>query len=193
MTNDALTPGQLADALDYFWNAAIGEAHNKQDNTGFAVISCIAEGLRAISMRLQELSASPAAANARSCTCHPSEAPQPCAEKYAFSECIAAAPTPPVQPASDEPVAWQWRSRIKGGAWYAWENGLYGAPIPTFLEIEERPLYTRPQPAKEVVEALAKAREALEIIAGKRQCVDNLMSNVDVANAALASLSQEQG
>ena len=44
-----------------------------------------------------------------------------------------------------------------------------------------------------IVEALAKAREALEIIAGKRQCVDNLMSNVDVANAALASLSQEQG
>lgn len=28
-------------------------------------------------------------------------------------------------------------------------------------------------------------REALEIIAGKRQCIDNLMSNVDVARAAL--------
>lgn len=31
----------------------------------------------------------------------------------------------------------------------------------------------------------ARLREALEIIAGKRQCIDNLMSNVDVARAAL--------
>jgi len=29
---------------------------------------------------------------------------------------------------------------------------------------------------------------ALEIIAGERQCVDNLMSNVDIARAALAKL-----
>lgn len=28
----------------------------------------------------------------RSCTCHPSEAPYPCAKKYAFSECVAATP-----------------------------------------------------------------------------------------------------
>jgi len=28
-------------------------------------------------------------------------------------------------------------------------------------------------------------REALEVIAGKRQCLDNLMSNSDVARAAL--------
>ena len=32
----------------------------------------------------------------------------------------------------------------------------------------------------------AELRVALEIIAGRRQCIDNLMSNVDVANAALA-------
>jgi hypothetical protein len=25
------------------------------------------------------------------CTCHPSEAPQPCQHKYAFSECVVAA------------------------------------------------------------------------------------------------------
>jgi len=31
----------------------------------------------------------------------------------------------------------------------------------------------------------ARLREALEIIAGRRQCLDNLMSNVDVACAAL--------
>lgn len=31
----------------------------------------------------------------------------------------------------------------------------------------------------------ARLRHALEIIAGRKQCVDNLMSNVDVARAAL--------
>jgi hypothetical protein len=33
---------------------------------------------------------------------------------------------------------------------------------------------------------IARLREALEIIAGQRQCLDNLMSNQDVARAALA-------
>jgi len=97
---------------------------------------------------------------------------------------------------SDEPVAWQWRYRTIGksiGEWTEWSDGRAPKTIGSSYEVEERPLYTRPQPAKEVVEALEKAREALEIIAGKRQCVDNLMSNADVANAALASLSQEQG
>ncbi len=37
-------------------------------------------------------------------------------------------------------------------------------------------------------EALVRAREALEIIAGKRQCRDNLMGNADVANAVLPIL-----
>lgn len=39
------------------------------------------------------------------------------------------------------PVAWQWRSRFKGAAWDAWENGRYGEPIPPFMDVEERPLY----------------------------------------------------
>jgi hypothetical protein len=43
-----------------------------------------------------------------------------------------------------EPVAHQWRSRIKGGAWDAWENGRYGQTPPPFMEIEERPLYASP-------------------------------------------------
>ena len=30
-----------------------------------------------------------------------------------------------------------------------------------------------------------RLREALEIIAGKRQCINNLMSNVEIAEAAL--------
>ena len=37
-------------------------------------------------------------------------------------------------------------------------------------------------------EALRLAREAMEIIAGKRQCLDNLMGNTDVALAALAAI-----
>ena len=43
-----------------------------------------------------------------------------------------------------EPVAWQWRTRIKGGAWDAWENGRFGQPVPPFMDVEERPLYARP-------------------------------------------------
>lgn len=37
-------------------------------------------------------------------------------------------------------------------------------------------------------EALRIAREAFEIIAGRRQCIDNLMGNIDVAHAALAAI-----
>ena len=39
-------------------------------------------------------------------------------------------------------------------------------------------------------EVARRQREALEIIAGKRQCIDNLMGNVDVAEAALALLRE---
>ena len=38
----------------------------------------------------------------------------------------------------------------------------------------------------------AKLREALEIIAGKRQCVDSTMSNVDVARAALLTTTGDK-
>jgi len=34
--------------------------------------------------------------------------------------------------------------------------------------------------------------EALEIIAGERQCVDNLMSNEDIARAALAAAKESK-
>lgn len=44
--------------------------------------------------------------------------------------------------------------------------------------------------------AFATMRSALEMIAGKRQCLDNLMSNADIAISALANtgraLAQEQ-
>ena len=37
-----------------------------------------------------------------------------------------------------------------------------------------------------------RLREALEIIAGDRPCLDNLMGNVDVAREALAKLKGEE-
>lgn len=49
-----MDPEILADALDCFWNAAIGAAHEKQDSTVFAVVGCIAEGVQAVSNRLRE-------------------------------------------------------------------------------------------------------------------------------------------
>lgn len=52
-----------------------------------------------------------------------------------------------------EPVAWQWRSRIKGGAWDAWESGRYGQEIPPFMEVEEGPLYAAPPAPAVVVKA----------------------------------------
>jgi multidrug resistance efflux pump len=38
---------------------------------------------------------------------------------------------------------------------------------------------------KEAADEIERLRAALEIIAGRRQCLDNLMGNVDVARAAL--------
>lgn len=50
----ALTAADLADAFGCFWNAAIGDAHTKQDSTAFAVIGSMAEGFAAIERRLHE-------------------------------------------------------------------------------------------------------------------------------------------
>jgi hypothetical protein len=50
---------------------------------------------------------------------------------------------------------------------------------------------TTPRTYHEIIEALRaeneRLREVLEIISGKRQCLDNLMSNQDIARAALQS------
>lgn len=45
---------EIADALDCFWNAAIGAAHERQSSTAMDVASVMAEGIAAISTRLKE-------------------------------------------------------------------------------------------------------------------------------------------
>lgn len=64
---------------------------------------------------------------------------------------------------SGEPVAWQWRSRIKGGVWDAWEYGRHGAEVPPFMDVEERTLYTTPPAPNEPVPASGgvEAEEAI--------------------------------
>lgn len=54
----ALTAEDLAEALECFWNAAIGEAHQQQE--GMATASMMATGLSAVALRLRELSAASA-------------------------------------------------------------------------------------------------------------------------------------
>lgn len=49
-----LTVAVLADAFSCFWNAAIGDAHQRQDSTAFAVIASMAEGFAAVERRLRE-------------------------------------------------------------------------------------------------------------------------------------------
>ncbi len=50
---EPLTKADLAEALDCFWNAAIGAAHREQAGMSFA--SIMAEGLAAVAERLREL------------------------------------------------------------------------------------------------------------------------------------------
>ena len=58
---------------------------------------------------------------------------------------------------------WKWRSRIKGGAWDAWENGRFGGPPPPFADVEEVP-YILATPgalaASPEVQALIKEAQA---------------------------------
>lgn len=49
-----ITKTQLADALDNFWNVAIGAARNSQDSTACATVGAIAEGLAAVANTLRE-------------------------------------------------------------------------------------------------------------------------------------------
>ena len=62
------------------------------------------------------------------------------------------------------------------------------APIIVYSQIQARigPVFEEAATALEAKDAeIERLRGALEIIAGERQCVDNLMSHADVARAAL--------
>jgi hypothetical protein len=52
-----LTASVLADALDCFWNAALGAAHQRQE--GFATANIMVEGIAAVARRLHEVSHDP--------------------------------------------------------------------------------------------------------------------------------------
>ncbi|UUV44844.1 hypothetical protein RCRUDOLPH_77 [Rhodobacter phage RcRudolph] len=47
-----LTAGMLAEALECFWNAALGAQQQ-----GMTPVSCMAEGINAVAIRLRELEA----------------------------------------------------------------------------------------------------------------------------------------
>lgn len=57
---------------------------------------------------------------------------------------IYALPPAPHGGAEAVPVDYHWRSRIKGGAWDAWERGRAPKHQAPFMDFEERPLYAHP-------------------------------------------------
>jgi len=89
------------------------------------------------------------------------------------------------------PVSW----RLVNGsddtiAWYSSESAAIAEKGSYWPSARIEPLYTKPF-AQRHNAAFEAMREALMIIAGKRQCLDNLMGNVDVALAALALANGE--
>lgn len=54
---EALRAADLADALDCFWNAAIGHAKDSQDGTTIATACAMAEGFAAVAARLRAIAA----------------------------------------------------------------------------------------------------------------------------------------
>ncbi|CAD7379503.1 hypothetical protein X12_001576 [Xanthomonas arboricola] len=93
------------------------------------------------------------------------------------------------QPVGVEPVAWQWRSRVKGGAWDAWENGRYGSEPAPFMEVQHRALYTAP-PALAAVPV--DVRDALNWLIGTAALHDRQAAEpyVEVMRTWLAAAPQ---
>lgn len=96
------------------------------------------------------------------------------------------------------PIAWQWRSRLKGGAWDAWERGRYNAEVPPFAEVEERALYAHPPAAQSEIATLrdrvAELTEAAHAIAWLRERAENAsyvstVRDIDEAFAAIRARS----
>lgn len=70
--------------------------------------------------------------------------------------------------------------RVSGGGISMPGSRIFQTVTGDSIEHERRTMYVR----ADLVEPLV---EALRIIAGRQQCIDNLMSNADVARAALSS------
>lgn len=79
---------------------------------------------------------------------------------------------------AQKPVAWRWRF-VDEKNWTICKTRPKQADD---CDVQCEPLYLAPPAPADEVERL---RGALKIIAGERQCLDNLMSNADVARAAL--------
>ena len=108
-----------------------------------------------------------------------------------YAAILAAAPTPPAQPVSDEPVAWIDPRSIE----YVCNNHLVNVHVTRVQDGNfSTPLYTRPQPAKEVAEALrGMLAHSCVADAGGDMKTEEDHEAERRARAALASLSQEQG
>lgn len=72
--------------------------------------------------------------DSRNCTCHPSERPEPCQHKYAFSECVRTN-------ISGEPLPDNWSERDSHDTFYEYlkivrEEQLAGKPLPSMFQRE---------------------------------------------------------
>lgn len=82
------------------------------------------------------------------------------------------------------PTAKVWLRSCGGGTRFPGHQG-YVTVVGDSIVTEGRTVYVR----ADLVEPLV---EALRIIAGRQQCIDNLMSKADVANAALQAYEAAQ-
>jgi Holliday junction resolvasome RuvABC endonuclease subunit len=55
MQDRPLTAAQLAEAFGCFWNAAIGEAHERESYEAMSTATVMAEGMAAVQRRLEEI------------------------------------------------------------------------------------------------------------------------------------------
>lgn len=81
------------------------------------------------------------------------------------------------------------REEFEDGRFETLSSSISVAELDGKLAVKAHPLEVY---AAKLERKVMIAKEALEIIAGKRQCLDNLMGNVDVAEAALRSIGRSE-
>jgi hypothetical protein len=97
----------VADALDCFWNAAIGSAREAQDSTALAISGSLAQGFAAMASRLREPAAltTPAPAECPSCHGLNTSCPDGCGRDPETGELNGTILTPAPAVSTDEIVA----------------------------------------------------------------------------------------